>query len=371
MNRIRRTPLIAVVMATCLAAAATAAVAQQQTAADNGAAAEQAGQGSFVWAPIPVLQPALGGGAVLVGMYFYPHAEGRPANITGAAAAYTSTDSYLIAAGHDHHFKGDRWRLEGKAGYAKFNLNFPGIGAESGTPGSSLSYSIEGTFVEPKLWRKFSHGWLAGVGAQFLDADVDFDDGQPGDPILDGVTEAMLDLKSTGVGPLAQKDTRDNRFAPYQGHYFQVSAMVFPSAFDNDLDYRIYKGFYNQYWRVRDKTVLAANVSSAYADGEVPFYRLSKLAIRGVSGDKYWNKFLLQGQAEVRQRVYGDWSAALFAGYGGVGSSLKNLDTDDMIFAGGAGIRYMVAPKERVALRLDIAKGQDQTMVYISVGEAF
>jgi hypothetical protein len=42
-----------------------------------------------------------------------------------------------------------------------------------------------------------------------------------------------------------------------------------------------------------------------------------------------------------------------------------------MIFAGGAGIRYMVAPKERVALRLDIARGQDQTMVYISVGEVF
>jgi hypothetical protein len=42
-----------------------------------------------------------------------------------------------------------------------------------------------------------------------------------------------------------------------------------------------------------------------------------------------------------------------------------------MIFAGGAGIRYMVAPEQRVALRLDVAKGQDQTMVYISVGEAF
>ena len=65
------------------------------------------------------------------------------------------------------------------------------------------------------------------------------------------------------------------------------------------------------------------------------------------------------------------WSAALFAGYGGVSPSLKDLDWDDMILAGGAGIRYMVAPKERVALRLDVAKGQDDTMVYVSVGEAF
>ena len=89
MNRIRRTPLIALAMATFLAAAATPAVAQEQTTAENEAAADRVGQGSFVWAPIPVLQPALGGGAVLVGMYFYPHAEGRPANITGEAAGIT------------------------------------------------------------------------------------------------------------------------------------------------------------------------------------------------------------------------------------------------------------------------------------------
>jgi len=73
----------------------------------------------------------------------------------------------------------------------------------------------------------------------------------------------------------------------------------------------------------------------------------------------------------VRQKIHGNWSAALFAGYGGVNTSLEALDSDDMILAGGAGIRYMVSPQQRVALRLDVAKGKDETMVYISVGEAF
>lgn len=340
-------------------------------AADQSADQPAPEKGSFVWAPIPVLEPALGGGVVLVGMYFYPHAEDEPANITAVAAGYTSTDSYLVGAAHDHHFKGNRWRFQGAIGYAEFNLNWYGIGSEGGEQGRSFQYSIKGSFAEPRLFRKFSKGWSIGADVQFLDLEVDFDDGEPGDPILDAVTEAMLDLKSVGVGLLGQKDTRDNRFTPYEGRYAQLSGKVFPSALDNDLDYRIYKGFYNQYWPVREKTVLAANVSSQYADGQVPFYRLSKLTIRGVSADRYWDKFLVQGQAEVRHQVHGRWSAAAFAGYGGVASSLKNLKEDDMILAGGAGIRYMVDQKERVGLRLDVAKGQDQTMVYIGVGEFF
>jgi outer membrane protein assembly factor BamA len=327
--------------------------------------------GELVLAPVPMLQPALGGGLVMVGMQFHPHDSGSPANITGAAAGYTSTESYLIAVAHDHHLDGDLWRLQGAAGYAKFNLNFNGIGAEAGDPGQSLSYSVEGTFLEPRLLRKFSNGWSGGFSAQFLDAKVNFEDFESGDPILDTITSEELSLTSIGVGLITERDTRDYRFAPSTGKYFQATTSLFPSALSNDLDYRIYAGAYSQYWQVRSSTVLAVNVSTAYADGEVPFYRLSKLNIRGVSGDTYWDRFLLQGQAEVRQWVNGNWGAAVFAGYGGVSSSFKNLDGDKMILAGGAGIRYLVSSAQRIAVRLDIAKGQDDIMMYISVGEAF
>jgi len=381
---LRGAPLRDVALGLCLFSWAAAALCNDNTPPDlltsaGSAVARQseprgatgAEQGEFVLAPVPLLQPALGGGIVLVGMYFHPHEAARPANITGAAVGYTSTESYLIGATHDHHFEGDRWRFQGTAGYAKFNLNFNGIGAEAGDPGRSLSYSVEGSFLEPTLWRKFSQGWSSGLNGQFLDAKINFEDNAPDDPILDPISSQELDLKSIGVGLIAQKDTRDNRFAPYSGIYFQADGSFFPDSLSNNLDYRIYSGFYNQYWRVRDTTVLAANVSSSYADGQVPFYRLSKLNIRGVSGDTYWDKFLLQGQAEVRQQIQGNWSAAVFAGYGGVSRSAGKLDSDDMILAGGAGVRYMVSSQQRVALRLDVARGQDGTMVYISVGEAF
>lgn len=328
-------------------------------------------KGTIVWAPIPMLQPALGGGLIMLGTYFHPSKPGETASISGVAAGYTSTDSYVLVGGHDHHYEGGRWRLRGMGGTAKFNLNFNGIGAEAGDPGRSLSYSIEGSFIDAALFRKFSRGWSAGLKAQLLDSEVNFDDGEPGDPILDGVVSEALDLTSYGVGVIAQKDTRDNRFAPHTGQRLELSGTLFPSNLGNDLDYRIYSAFYSHYIPIRDDTVLAANVSTGYADGEVPFYRLSKLNIRGVSGDTYWDKFLLQAQAEVRHTLAGNWGMAIFAGYGGVSPSLGDLDSDKMIFAAGAGIRYTVSREQRVALRLDVAEGQDGTMVYISVGEAF
>ncbi len=347
------------------------AVFSDEAVTASDAADTDSGKGNFVWAPIPLLEEALGGGVVMVGMYFYPPEEYAPPSITGVAAGYTSTDSYMLGAGHDHHFAGNRWRLESGVGYAKFNLGFHGIGAEPGDLGRSLNYSIEGAFAQSTLWRKFPRGWAVGVGAEYLDADVSFQDSVPEDPISEKIPSGQLNLTSLGAGLFAEKDTRDNRFSPSTGRFFNTSAVTFPGGLDNDVDYHLYKAAYSQYWPVRDTTVLAANVSTGYADGNAPFYRLSKLSIRGVSAQAYWDNFLLQGQVEARQEIWGNWSAALFAGYGGVSSSLKKLDNDNMIFAGGTGVRYQVAQKEKVAVRLDVAWGQDGAMVYISVGEAF
>ena len=125
MNRLQGAPLLQVIIGFYLLSAVGAAVSEESsppdlmtsagTATSKEATAQDSTdveQGEFVLAPVPMLQPALGGGVVLVGMYFHPHDADRPANISGVAAGYTSTDSYLIGAAHDHHFKGDRWRLQ-------------------------------------------------------------------------------------------------------------------------------------------------------------------------------------------------------------------------------------------------------------------
>jgi hypothetical protein len=37
----------------------------------------------------------------------------------------------------------------------------------------------------------------------------------------------------------------------------------------------------------------------------------------------------------------------------------------------GAGFRWVVAPKNDISLRVDVARGRDETIYYVGVGEAF
>ena len=37
----------------------------------------------------------------------------------------------------------------------------------------------------------------------------------------------------------------------------------------------------------------------------------------------------------------------------------------------GAGFRYVMAPKNNLSLRIDVARGRDESIYYVSIGEAF
>ena len=54
-------------------------------------------RGDLVVVPIPISNPTLDSGLVLVGAYFYPQTEAQkkqqPASVTGAGGLYTSNDS--------------------------------------------------------------------------------------------------------------------------------------------------------------------------------------------------------------------------------------------------------------------------------------
>jgi hypothetical protein len=43
----------------------------------------------------------------------------------------------------------------------------------------------------------------------------------------------------------------------------------------------------------------------------------------------------------------------------------------DLPNSGGVGARYIVSEKNRIGMRLDFAWGEDERVVYLSVGEAF
>lgn len=108
---------------------------------------------------------------------------------------------------------------------------------------------------------------------------------------------------------------------------------------------------------------------------DVPFFGLSQLGqrsdIRGYIDGQYRDHLLLAAQAEYRRFFTPRWGAALFGGVGTVAPDFGELDPDDLLWAGGGGLRYRLSRRNPVSLRLDFAYGKDGPAWYLTMGEAF
>jgi outer membrane translocation and assembly module TamA len=80
---------------------------------------------------------------------------------------------------------------------------------------------------------------------------------------------------------------------------------------------------------------------------------------------------MLTAQAEYRLALLKRFGLAAFFGVGEVAPELGAFDNDNLKPAGGVGVRYTLAKKNHVNLRVDYAVGLQGGGVYMGVSEAF
>jgi len=76
-------------------------------------------------------------------------------------------------------------------------------------------------------------------------------------------------------------------------------------------------------------------------------------------------------QSEYRKTLGSRLGFVLFGGLGEVADKWDSFNTDDLLPAGGAGIRFNLSKKQRINLRADLAYGKNGWSWNFSVGEAF
>ena len=76
-------------------------------------------------------------------------------------------------------------------------------------------------------------------------------------------------------------------------------------------------------------------------------------------------------QSEYRKTLGSRLGFVLFGGLGEVADKWDSFNTDDLLPAGGAGIRFNLSKKQRINLRADFAYGKNGWSWNFSVGEAF
>jgi hypothetical protein len=313
----------------------------------------------FLPVPIIVTEPAIGygGGAAL--LWFREslgerRAHGRltPPDIFGGALAATENGTTLAGAFGMVTFGQEYWRWRGFIGRPDVNLDFYG-------QDTKIGYNLEGWATTHLLQRRLGESEnFVGGRWNYIDFEARFDPTRP-EPVL---SPADRTIRSSGLGVFFEHDSRDNFFTPSRGWKGFLEAMFYSPDFGSDEEYETYRAHFFGYFPISNRWVLGGRVDLRAARGDVPFYQLPYIDLRGIPALRYQGDETAVVEAELRWNVTPRWAVVAFAGRG---------DAEESANAWGAGFRYLIARRLGIYVGVDIARGPEETAVYIQAGSAW
>ena len=320
----------------------------------------------FLPVPILITEPAVGygGGAAL--LWFRESirersgpAAGRgrlsPPDIYGAALAATENGTTLAGAFAMVTFAEERWRYRGGVGRPDINLDFYGAGIED----VKIGYNLEGWASTQQLQRRIGESENF-IGARWiwLDLEARFDPARP-EPVLPPGGRAV---RSSGLGVNLEHDSRDSFFTPSRGWKGFLEAMLYSPDFGSDEEYETYRAHFFGYFPLSEKFIVGARLDMRAARGNVPFYQLPYIELRGIPALRYQGEETAVAEVELRWNATPRWAIVAFAGSG---------HAEESASAWGAGFRYLLARRLGMYMGVDIARGPEETAFYIQAGSAW
>jgi hypothetical protein len=356
-------------------ATSTATTTQPATAPTTEETEEK--KGEWLIAPLPDYKPEFGFGILARVGYIFPldpKDKVSPPSMVGGFGYYAQNGSWAGGLFSKFFIDEDRYRVTAGLFHAEINYDFSGVGTAAGTSGQSvpLSQQMTGGLLEP-LFRIAPNFYL---GPKYMGAamHVRIDVDPATSPVK--IPTNAIDTTYSALGFHAQWDTRDSQFYPRKGHVADFEVAFHDPAIGDDFAYQVFKASYNGYISLATNQVLAFRLMGQFENGDVPFYALCQFGrgsdLRGYDVGQFQDKQMLAGQLEYRLMITKRFGAVAFGGVGEVAPSLSSLSWDNLLPSGGAGLRYVLAEKNHVALRFDVAWGKtDGPKFYLAVGEAF
>ncbi|HEV7775398.1 MAG TPA: BamA/TamA family outer membrane protein [Luteibacter sp.] len=331
----------------------------------------------FLPVPIVITEPAVGYGGGVALVYFQPNkdtgatdADGKPVhtapNIYGGGAFATENGSKGAGLGGEFHFADDTWRYRGFIGKASMNLDFYSQGLI--LPAHKVGYNLDGVFTLQQVFRRIGDT-RAYVAARWIYMDIDSRLNIESDKV--DFKPRDFAKRSSGLGLALEYDTRDNTLTPSRGYFGMIEGTAYKPAFGSDNTYESYRGHAYGYWPLSDRWMLAGRVDARAVRGDVPFYQLPSIDLRGISYGRYQDLNVGMLEAEIRWMATPRWG---LVGFGGVGRSWgrrTDFGDADNRFAKGVGFRYLIARALGLQVGIDYAWGPDDRAFYIQVGSAW
>jgi hypothetical protein len=330
----------------------------------------------FLPVPIVITEPAIGygGGAALLwfGESIREHSAGRerlsPPNIYGAALAATENGTQVAGAFGMVTFGDEHWRWRGGLGHPDINIDFYGAGGELDTGDFKIGYNVKGWLSTQQLMRRLgeSENFIGGRWIYF-DLNARFDAAQP--PAA--LPSNGRDVRSSGLGAFFEHDSRDNFFTASRGWKGYVEAMAYTPDIGSDREYQTYRAHAFGYLPVGERFVFGGRFDARAARGDVPFYQLPFIDLRGIPIARYQDESVAIVETELRWNVNHRWALVAFAGSGRTWGTSTSFDEGEDASAWGGGFRRLVARRLGIYMGIDVAQGPEDTAFYIQAGSAW
>lgn len=323
---------------------------------------------------VPITEPALGYGAFVAAVLLDPREEAGAAgwarpNITAVGGMATEGGSDGFFAGNSSTWAdGDLQTLVG-VGSMDLELGLYGVGADPALGGRSLDYELDMDGVVGEVRRRLggSDFWL-GLRAVYAHATVDFD-APPGG--VGGVGPEDDDVELAGPALTLRYDSLDSLFTPTRGLLSDTSVSIFDELFGGSQDFQLFQQVLIHHWPLREDLFLGGRAQYNGSSGDTPFYARPYVRLRGVPALRYQGEQAVSGEGELRWQLQRRISLVGFGGYGLAWNDGLDFDGDQDAWGAGAGARYLVSRVFGLHVGLDVARGPEDTVVYVQFGNAW
>ena len=327
----------------------------------------------FVPLVIPITEPAIGYGAVgLVAFMDKPDKveEGtamRP-NITAVGAMATENGTWGAFGADIRHWMHGRVESLVAGGYVNVNLRYYPTPPPEGLDGDSLEYNMKVVFGGIRGRYRFEDTpWSVALAYLYARNELTV----PGELLPPGVELPEFTQNLAALAPSVQWDSRDNIFTPTRGVFAQLSTQFYGEAWGSDGDYNTPAFLAFGYYPAADNLTLGLKVGLRGSSDDVPFYLLPFIQLRGVPALRYQGNTAGEVEAEVRWQCYKRFSLVGFGGYGSTRFEEGNRTTSESATTYGIGFRYEIARGYGMHMGIDIARGPEDTILYVQFGSAW
>jgi hypothetical protein len=329
-----------------------------------GAGTEKGKEKESPWLVVPTfsVNPKLGASVGVMAAYLhYFDEESRP-SMFGIGAQYTSTDSVIASLFARASWDRDHQRVIGlvAAGNIKNDYDdYLGTGVPLKT-NDELS-----AFVTRYLYRVYGD-WFIGVQGAYTNyqllGDSSFDD-----QVLDVL--GLQGFKSGGIGASIYHDSRDNENSPTHGFMMNLNNIAYREWIAGENDFDVYRADTRIFFPQTGEHVLAVRQFNQFTV-DAPAGAFAPVQLRGYKMGQYLAQNMSSLEVEERLHLSERWTATAFAGVAFLyGDTPAGIDSYDPFPAVGAGVQYVLKPKEGIVLNLEAALGRDDNYgIFIKMG---